>query len=153
MFENVGYMKDGFKNMNAISLFANVGIAETYIQNHNIDVVVANELLERWFILSAEEFLKNGLNYPVPRVTEYFPPEVEKFYLKDFSDEELMKLSRDRLLALNLEEMQTIKGYYSRKDFIELRKKFGLDEAITDVELESLAQTWSEHCIHKKLYA
>jgi len=29
-----------------VSLFANVGIAETYIKNHNIEIVVANELLE-----------------------------------------------------------------------------------------------------------
>jgi DNA (cytosine-5)-methyltransferase 1 len=29
-----------------ISLFANVGIAETYIKNHNIDIVVANELIK-----------------------------------------------------------------------------------------------------------
>ena len=33
--------------MNGVSLFTNVGIAETYIKNHNIDVVVANELLEK----------------------------------------------------------------------------------------------------------
>ncbi len=33
--------------MNGISLFANVGIAETYIKNHNINIVVANELLEK----------------------------------------------------------------------------------------------------------
>ena len=33
--------------MNGVSLFANVGIAETYIKNHNIDIVVANELLEK----------------------------------------------------------------------------------------------------------
>lgn len=32
--------------MNGVSLFANVGIAETYIKNHNIEIVVANELLE-----------------------------------------------------------------------------------------------------------
>jgi DNA (cytosine-5)-methyltransferase 1 len=32
--------------MNGVSLFANVGIAETYIQEHNIDIVVANELLQ-----------------------------------------------------------------------------------------------------------
>ena len=32
--------------MNGVSLFANVGIAETYINNHGIDIVVANELLE-----------------------------------------------------------------------------------------------------------
>ena len=33
--------------MNGVSLFANVGIAETYIKNHNIDIVVANELLDK----------------------------------------------------------------------------------------------------------
>ncbi|MEA1982879.1 MAG: DNA cytosine methyltransferase, partial [Campylobacterota bacterium] len=29
-----------------VSLFANVGIAETYIKNHNIEIAVANELLQ-----------------------------------------------------------------------------------------------------------
>ncbi len=33
--------------MNGVSLFANVGIAETYIKKHGIDIVVANELLEK----------------------------------------------------------------------------------------------------------
>jgi DNA (cytosine-5)-methyltransferase 1 len=32
--------------MNGVSLFANVGIAETYVKNHNINIVVANELLK-----------------------------------------------------------------------------------------------------------
>jgi len=33
--------------LNGVSLFANVGIAETYIANHNINIVVANELLKK----------------------------------------------------------------------------------------------------------
>lgn len=33
--------------MNGVSLFANVGIAETYINKHDINIVVANELLEK----------------------------------------------------------------------------------------------------------
>ncbi len=33
--------------MNGVSLFANVGIAETYIHKHNINIVVANELLKK----------------------------------------------------------------------------------------------------------
>lgn len=33
--------------MRGVSLFANVGIAETYIHNHNIEIVVANELLKK----------------------------------------------------------------------------------------------------------
>ena len=40
-------MNISFKNrINAVSLFANVGIAETYLNEVGIDVVVANELLE-----------------------------------------------------------------------------------------------------------
>lgn len=111
--------------------------------------LLANELIERWFILSKEEFLKNGLFYPVPRVKEYFPPIVEKFLLNKLSDEELLRLSQERLLALNLKEMKNIQNFFSHPKFIEIRKKYGLDEAITDVELESIAQTWSEHCKHK----
>ena len=33
--------------VNGVSLFANVGIAETYIKNHDIKIVVANELLKK----------------------------------------------------------------------------------------------------------
>lgn len=33
--------------MNGVSLFANVGIAETYIKKHKINIVVANELLKK----------------------------------------------------------------------------------------------------------
>ena len=111
--------------------------------------LLANELIERWFILPAEEFKEKGISYAPPRVKEYFPPEVETFDLSKMSDDELLNLSKNRLLALNLEEMKEIQKFWQKKDFLELRKKFGLSEAITDVELESLAQTWSEHCKHK----
>lgn len=111
--------------------------------------LLANELIERWFILSKEEAKEKWFDYPPPRVTEYFPPLVETFNLSQFSDEDLLKLSKERLLALNLEEMRTIKDFFQNPDFIQLRKKYGLTEEITDVELESLAQTWSEHCKHK----
>ena len=60
-----------------------------------------------------------------------------------------MKISQEKLLALNLEEMQAIQRYYQNPTVIKARKKFGLDENMTDVELECLAQTWSEHCKHK----
>ena len=33
--------------IHGVSLFANVGIAETYMKNHNVEIVVANELLPR----------------------------------------------------------------------------------------------------------
>jgi len=53
-------------------------------------------------------------------------------------DEELVKLSKDRFLSLTLEEMRILKNYY---------RDIGRNP--TDVELETFAQTWSEHCVHK----
>ena len=68
----------------------------------------------------------------------------------EISDEELMKLSEEGLLALNLEEMKTIQAHYRDLDVRANRAAAGLPEnAPTDVELECLAQTWSEHCKHK----
>ena len=57
-------------------------------------------------------------------------------------DEQLTKLSREAHLFLSLEEMKAIQAEY---------KKIGREP--TDVELETLAQTWSEHCVHKTLKA
>jgi phosphoribosylformylglycinamidine synthase subunit PurSL len=56
------------------------------------------------------------------------------------SDPRLLELSKDMTLSLNLEEMRTIQGYFA-----------DLGRNPTDVELETLAQTWSEHCVHKTL--
>lgn len=61
--------------------------------------------------------------------------------LRTMSDEQLMDLSKDTLF-LNLEEMQVIQRYF---------KKIKRDP--TDCELETLAQTWSEHCSHKTFKA
>jgi phosphoribosylformylglycinamidine synthase II len=62
---------------------------------------------------------------------------LETVDLLHLDDDGMMKLSKDRLW-LNLSEMRRIKEYFSR-----------LGRNPTDVELETLAQTWSEHCIHK----
>ncbi len=56
------------------------------------------------------------------------------------SDEELMRISREGVLSLSLEEMKTI-----QRRFTELGRE------PTNLELEILAQTWSEHCVHKTL--
>ncbi|MCS7149597.1 MAG: AIR synthase-related protein [Caldimicrobium sp.] len=111
--------------------------------------LLANELIERWFVLSRNEAKSKWFDYLPPRVTEFFPPIVESFDLSSYSEEELLRLSKERLLALSIEEMSAIKEYFRRADFLEVRKSHNLDHKITDVELESLAQTWSEHCKHK----
>ena len=68
-------------------------------------------------------------------VVEYIP-------VREMEDDELVQTSIDRVLFLDLTEMQAIRGYYRDE---------GRDP--TDVELETLAQTWSEHCVHKTFKA
>jgi len=60
--------------------------------------------------------------------------------IRELNDEQLTELSLKGQLYLSLVEMQTIQAYY---------RDLGRDP--TDVELETLAQTWSEHCSHKTL--
>jgi phosphoribosylformylglycinamidine synthase subunit PurSL len=62
--------------------------------------------------------------------------------LTGMADEDLLELSKHGMLALNLAEMRTIQTYF---------RKLGREP--TDVELETLAQTWSEHCSHKTFRA
>lgn len=58
--------------------------------------------------------------------------------LLEASDSELEKISKDKLLGLNREEMKKIRRYF---------RKEGRNP--TDVELEAFAQSWSEHCCYK----
>lgn len=60
--------------------------------------------------------------------------------LRELSDEQLAKLSREAHLFLSPAEMRAIRNYY---------REAGREP--TDIELETLAQTWSEHCVHKTL--
>jgi phosphoribosylformylglycinamidine synthase len=60
--------------------------------------------------------------------------------LRDLDDTGLERLSREGQLSLSREEMRTIRDHF---------RELGRDP--TDAELETLAQTWSEHCSHKTL--
>ena len=111
--------------------------------------LLANELIERFVIVDGKDW-QTDQDVPayVPRVEGVDQPRTTRIDL-DVSDERLMAISSEGVLALNLEEMKTIRDYLKRDDVREARKRLGLDEEITDVELECLAQTWSEHCKHK----
>jgi len=56
------------------------------------------------------------------------------------NNKQLLRISKDWCLSLTLEEMQTIKKYF----YVRKRNP-------TDCELETIAQTWSEHCVHKTM--
>lgn len=111
--------------------------------------LLCNTLIQRYSILSAADFVaKRGFPAAVPKVTGESRAEVNEIDL-EISDEELMRISKDGVLALTLDEMKIIQAHYRDAAVVEKRQKLGLGAKPTDVELECLAQTWSEHCKHK----
>ena len=114
----------------------------------------ANDLIQRTTIISRDMLgevwsEKYSPFYAIPKVREQASLEVKEIDLLRLTDEELMAMSKDRVWALNLQEMKRIRDYVQRPDVRKERAKFGLTERLTDLELEALAQTWSEHCKHK----
>jgi phosphoribosylformylglycinamidine synthase len=94
--------------------------------------VLCNDAIEQYVDGNLlPEYLGRGSTYDFRLVT---------VPIRSLEDAGLQKLSREGQLALNLAEMQTIRGYF---------RDLGRDP--TDIELETLAQTWSEHCSHKTL--
>ena len=61
--------------------------------------------------------------------------------IRNLNEKELLELSKDRLF-LNLDEMKVIQNYFK-----------SIKRDPTDCEIEVLAQTWSEHCVHKTFKA
>ncbi|NLN62321.1 MAG: phosphoribosylformylglycinamidine synthase [Myxococcales bacterium] len=113
------------------------------------DELLCNDLIQRHRIVSAADFdAALGLPTEVPRVTDNAEPQVRTIDL-EVSDDDLLQLSRDMMLALSLPEMQAIRAFYRRIDVQEIRAAKGLTPQPTDVEVEVFAQTWSEHCKHK----
>ena len=87
------------------------------------------------------------LDFPTPQKTEFTIPATIDL---EVSDEELLEISEKGILALSLEEMKAIQSHYRDPEIQAHREARGLrPDAPTDVELECLAQTWSEHCKHK----
>jgi phosphoribosylformylglycinamidine synthase len=111
--------------------------------------LLCNTLIQRYSILSSADFAaKGGFPAYVPKVSGETKAEVRMIDL-EVSDEELLRISKEGVLALTLDEMKIIQGHYRDPKILTERKKYGLGAQPTDVELECLAQTWSEHCKHK----
>ncbi len=66
--------------------------------------------------------------------------EIRRVRITTLDDAALEKLSREAHLFLSLDEMKALKAEYIRRG-----------EEPREIELETLAQTWSEHCVHKTL--
>ncbi|NLV41441.1 MAG: phosphoribosylformylglycinamidine synthase [Candidatus Hydrogenedentes bacterium] len=111
---------------------------------------LANELIEQAVVRTAPEMadLDGKPLLALPVVTQRGDVTVREIPL-DLPDGELSALSRDMMLALDLTEMKVIQAHYASPETRAARAALGMPAAPTDIELECLAQTWSEHCKHK----
>ncbi len=95
--------------------------------------LLANSVIQHWKIGSIEPS---------------FPEDVESsgtveiISIRSLTDDELLAVSKDRRAALDLTEMKAIQNYFRKEE-----------RDPTDVEFETIAQTWSEHCGHKTFKA
>lgn len=112
-----------------------------------IALTLHNPLIQRSHIKSKEQFIKDGgMDVITPKVQIVKKPQVDIVDL-NVSEDELIKIGKSGIantdgtrrgpLALDLSFMKTIQKYFKT-----------LGRSPTDIELESLAQTWSEHCKH-----
>jgi phosphoribosylformylglycinamidine synthase len=110
-------------------------------------LTLANPLVNRVHRKTRQEYGVRGMDVIVPAVKLHEQQAAEIVNL-DIDDRELSRIGKEGIpdpltgqphgpLALDLSQMYAIRDYFTKKG----RKP-------TDVELESLAQTWSEHCKH-----
>jgi len=112
--------------------------------------ILANSLIQTIKIFSKEEWLKEHTkDFGAPVVLDSHTAPLYVEINLNIDDKGLCEISRKGMLALSCEEMKCIKEYFSNPQIVSLRKSKGLPSNITNVELEILAQTWSEHCKHK----
>ena len=110
--------------------------------------LLANALIERFEVSSRDDYLGSEPDRSVPAIHSAHTPSVQTVELSG-SDDDLMRLSQKRILSLSLDEMKSIRDAFANPGFFRLRESVALGPHPTDVELECLAQTWSEHCKHK----
>ena len=109
-----------------------------------------NPLVQGAVLIPASEWaagVRPPAVYPAPDVHDKLEPETIAVATMD--DAALLTLSGTRLLALSLEELKSVRAWFSDPEVRAGRLATGLPEDATDVEIEMIAQTWSEHCKHK----
>ena len=95
--------------------------------------VIANPVIERWAAHAIDPVFHPGSDDTPP--APIIP-------IRSLDGPRLAALNAERSLALDPEELDVIRGHF-----------WDLVRDPTDVELETLAQTWSEHCAHKTFRA
>jgi phosphoribosylformylglycinamidine synthase len=128
-------VRKGIKDL-GITTVAAIKTAKRYLLWGEIPADILQSICDKLLVNSVvQHAVARREAVALPSATYNFARETTD--LENMDDEALMALSKGRLW-LNLSEMKIIRDYFNK-----------LGRQPTDVELETIAQTWSEHCIHK----
>lgn len=110
--------------------------------------LLANALIQTADIFAPGEWAAHPVGAVPPPAPEVSKPVARTIDLSG-SDDDLMRISREGTLSLSIDEMRAIRDFYAAPATRRSRENAGLPPWPTDLELECIAQTWSEHCKHK----
>jgi phosphoribosylformylglycinamidine synthase len=108
--------------------------------------LLANDIIQQWRVYAKQEWDPvDGIGIVIPRVRLDHPAAVARIPID--SDETVRRISAERNLALNPNDIPVIRAYFSNPGVRESRAALGLSDP-TDVELEYISQARSDHCNH-----
>ena len=121
-----------------------IAVGQRYVLSGSLDAAAAKRIAESLIINQVVQICSIDRPIDAPFVADAtaFQVEVATIALRALSDDGLLGVSKSRRLALDIHEMRAIQTYFRAE---------GRDP--TDAEIEMLAQTWSEHCVHKTFRA
>lgn len=113
--------------------------------------LLGNDLIQDIQVYEWQDFL--GLhrfeNPSFPEVRLHKREELYQIFDTSLSLQAWQKWSLDNCWALSEAEIKHIQEFFTQETVQESRKERGLPAQPTDVEIEIIAQSWSEHCKHK----
>lgn len=133
-------VRDAVRDLTGISVGVSTGVRYDFV---GVDADDALDFTRHALANPVIHDITHGPWLPesLPRGHEH-PFKLSHIPLRGLTDADLVKLARDAHLFLSLAEMKAIQAEF---------EALGRDP--TDIELETIAQTWSEHCVHKTLKA
>ena len=132
---------------NARKLFADFGLAVDALRTFKKYWITGIDDNEKKILVSKllandaiEQVIFGNIPFTQLHIGSSYEFDLVAVPIREMDDEQLLKLSKEGQLYLSLSEMRTIRLAFEK-----------LERDPTDIELETLAQTWSEHCSHKTL--
>ncbi|RLS78463.1 MAG: phosphoribosylformylglycinamidine synthase, partial [Planctomycetota bacterium] len=119
----------------------NVATCRRYWITGNLDAAKLTQLTKKVLSNDAIEYVVKGpLQIRDLSLGSEYTLKLTTVPIRDMNDDDLMVLSKKGQLYLSIAEMKTVQDHFR-----------SLQRDPTDIELETVAQTWSEHCSHKTL--